>query len=48
LARSEYFKFTIEIIKNYKLVKNEGKLKPAHHGALLMPDPMKIKFIPRV
>ena len=60
LARSEYFKFTIEvvfvqilkfnifkIIKNFKLEKTSGSLEPARHGALLMPKPMQIKFLPR-
>ena len=67
LARSEYFKFTIEvfyrsyslfslteqikdpfkIVKNFKLIKTEGSLEPARHGALLMPKPMKIKFLSR-
>ena len=62
LARSEYFKFTIEVIfshiisvlkcylqivKNFKLVKTSGSLDPARHGALLMPKPMQIKFLPR-
>jgi len=47
LARSEYFTFTVEIVKKFKLVKVAGSLEPAKHGALLMPRPMKVKFVER-
>jgi len=47
LARSEYFKFSAEIIKKFQLLKTEGSMEPAKHGALLMPKSMKIKFLER-
>ena len=47
LAMSQYFIFTTEIIKRFRIVKRAGDLTPAHSTSTLKVEMMKISFMPR-
>ena len=47
LAIAEYFHFSAQIIKNFKIEKVSGSLEPEKHATLLVPKKFKVRFLER-